>query len=151
MTSWWEADDRDRLEQDADGGDYLAQVCAENYSGRGVFDGAGWPGIAIAVAREIVGGQDWPEYMGQFLTRREAVVVETDLLESLTDVTSRRLVAAAVVAPAVQRLAATAAADHWTPNELLAGVRRIVNEQRPRLEWLATDPPGPVTGRRPSI
>lgn len=138
MTPWWEAE-ADKHQEAPSNADRLAEACAENYSGRGTFDGAGWPAIAIGAAREIIRGQDWPEFMEAFAPGREAAVFDTQLIESLTDVTRRRLAAAALVAPAVQRIARSAAAEHWTPDELLAAVRQVVAQFRPRLAHLAVE------------
>lgn len=119
--------------------DRLKEACVSNYEGRGLFTNSGWPEIAVAIAEECIGGQGWSEFMMEFPPREGLVEFDIDLVESLTNTTSSILLATAIVAPAVQGAASRAVAEHWTTSELLARMRTISEESRPRVQRLAVD------------
>src|SRR5713101_4456448 len=119
-------------------GPQLEMVCRENYEGSGRFVEGGWPAIAAAVAKELVPGGTWLEFMEDLPPGDGPVAMDIEAMESLTDLTRWRLYVSSLVAPAVSHAAASAAADHWTEQELVSAVKRVVTDYRPRVARLAS-------------
>jgi hypothetical protein len=111
----------------------LQLVCRENYEGAGRFVEGGWPAIAVAVARELVLGLSWLDFMEDLPPGDGPVAMAIEAMEALTDLTRRRLFVLSLVAPAVSVVAGNATTEHWTARELIAAVRQVVESYRPRV------------------
>jgi hypothetical protein len=65
--------------------------------------------------------------------------MDIEAMEALTDLTRRRFLVSALVAPAIRTAAGNAASEHWTEEELIRVLKQVVARYRPRLRYLAVD------------